>query len=621
MTDKPLPLANRAARSLARGPRPPERRLLSRLGSCAGALSLLVGACSSQVAGTPSTGGGPGSGGSANGGAGGVTATGGSGNGGAAGANGSGGSGPPCVMLPPIEQRVWRLSATQYSNATRDLLTLTTSPTVESSTDGVSAYALFSDVSLTVSDSFLFSGFYQTAENIITQIAPRLAQIATCNTGEAPTVCATRFAADFGLRAFRRPLDATEVTNLMKVYTQGAMTDFNTGISLMIEALILSPSFLYRTELGPTTLAAGASGMLTPYEVATQLGFLFLNSAPDVLLMKAAAATGDMGLGTPAGIMAQVDRLLALTATKTNLTNVVTNWFSIGQLGDKANKDPAQLATLAAADRDQPAIVGELLASAQQFVDDTLWTNPAGKVTDLLTSQKVFVNKRLATLYGLPFSGATPATFVSTTWPAAQQRIGILTQPSFLWAVSAASETSIVKRGQFIHDDVVCQDPLPPPIDLSTPSALAIIAMGDSEVTKSDARMAPTAVCSGCHAQMDNYSRILQNFGPVGAYRTVDEANRPINTSVTFSGSSPLAPMTIAGPTAFGQALMSTKVLAGCGVQKMASYAVGNMIRKYNTCELQELRTQFDQSDGTMSSLFKKLAAANFVRARVGGAK
>ena len=262
--------------------------------------------------------------------------------------------------------------------------------------------------------------------------------------------------------------------------------------------------------------------------------------------------------------------------------------------------------------------MGDLLTSAQMFVNDVLFANP-GRVTDLLASPKVFVNQRLATLYGLPFTGAGTA-FAPATWPTTQPRAGILTQPAFLWALSDSSLTSIVKRGKFIHDDVVCQDPLPPPIDLTTPTAQAIIAMGDSEVTKSDARMNPTVVCSACHSQMDPYSRVLQNFGPIGNYRTVDEASRPINPTVNFTVG-PLAPMMLTGAPQLAQALVGTKVLAGCAVQKMSSYALGTMIRVYDTCEVEALRVQFDQSDGTMSSLFSQVALANFVRARSGGAK
>jgi hypothetical protein len=295
---------------------------------------------------------------------------------------------------------------------------------------------------------------------------------------------------------------------------------------------------------------------------------------------------------------------------------VVVNWFNVGQLVDKANKDTTLLAALAPADQDQTVLVGDLLTSAQRFVTDVLFTS-GGKVTDLVTSPKVFVNQRLATLYGLPFTGASNG-FSAATFPATQTRAGILTQPAFLWAASDPAANSIVKRGKFIHDDVVCQDPLPPPIDLTTPTALAVIAMGDSEITKSDARMSPTVVCSACHSQMDPYSRVLQNFGPVGNYRTLDEVGRPVVASVTFK-IGPLAPMTIDGAPGLAQALDATKVLAGCAVQKMSSYAIGDMIRVYNTCELETLRADFDQSDGSISSLLSRVAMAPFVRARSGG--
>ena len=45
-----------------------------------------------------------------------------------------------------------------------------------------------------------------------------------------------------------------------------------------------------------------------------------------------------------------------------------------------------------------------------------------------------------------------------------------------------------------------------------------------------------------------------------------------------------------AGLAAFGQLLATSGVIKDCAVQKMASYAVGNMIRTYNTCEVNDMR-------------------------------
>jgi hypothetical protein len=567
-----------------------------------------------------------------------VTATGTGGNVGTGGSigtgtGGMGGTSTPCTALGAIPRRLWRLSVEQWGAAVKDLLGLTTAP-VLSNRGGQAAYAFFSDATLVVDPDFQFALYQSSQNDVLPAIASRITTLAPCTgtTAAAQRTCAMTFTQSLGTKGFRRPLDTTEVTNLMAVYDQGVMTDYATGISLIVQSVITAPSFIYRTELGPTNLAVDGSGNypstnLNPYEIASQLGFLFLGSLPDAALTAAAA---DGTLATSAGLNAQIDRLLALPAVRTNLTNVVIDWFNVRQMFDKGNKDTALLSALASAERDQTAITNELYQSTQMFVNDVLWTNN-GTMNDLVTSQKVYMNKRLATLYpGATFTSGAPTsnmTFVAGTWPSSQGRSGMLTQPGFLWSASDPAKTSIVKRGKLIHDDVICQDLLPPPIDLGTPQAMNVIACKspdgttslstcDSEILQSDARMM-YAPCKNCHSQMDLYSRVLQNFGPIGNYRTADEVNRPINASVMFTAP-PLAPQTAAGSAPFGQLLASSGVIKDCSVQKMASYAIGSMIRTYNTCEVNDLR---GLTDGTIRSLFKQVALANILRARAGGAK
>jgi len=562
--------------------------------------------------------------------------------GGGSGSNANGGSGSEdpgsCDNLVPVQRRLWRLSVEQYQAALQKLLDLPSTPQL-TNRGGEAQWAFFSDVSLGVDDSFQYA-LYQVVESVLPQIP---ASLTACNGGESPTACATRIATDFGAKAFRRPLTQAEIAALVSnpgtpaAGTTAAVSpapflagaaDTQLGIKLMIEAILLSPSFIYRTELGPSTLTADASGKfpdtkLTPYEVATQLGFTFLGSGPDAALEAAAADPSDNGLGSVKGVQAQVDRLLALPEVQQNLTRIIAGWFNIGQLFLKTH-DSSFLSALPDKDQqDQTGIQGDLYASAQQLITDTLWAN-GGKITDLLTTQKGFFNTRLAALYpDVTFAKGAPTsatTFVEGTWPASQNRIGLLSDPSYFWAQSDPAANSIVKRGKAIHDDIICADPLPPPVDLSTPSALAVISKGDSEVTKSDARLA-TAPCNGCHAQMDAYSRVLQHFGPIGNYRTVDEAGRAIDTSFTYSAPSPLAPQKIDGPKELAQALIQSGHINGCAVQKMASYLIGSMITKYDTCEVETIRKAFAQTDGSLASLFRTVVVADFVRARAGGTK
>ena len=566
-----------------------------------------------------------------------VTGTGGMGGmGGMGGNTGTGGTGATpvaCTPMAPTPRRLWRLSVEQWGAAVKDLLGLTTAP-ILTNRGGQAAYAFFSDATLGVDENFQFALYKASQDVVLPAIASRITTLAPCTgtTAAQQTACAMTFVQSLGPKAFRRPLETAEVPDLMAVYANGAMMDYATGISLLVQALITSPSFVYRTELGPKTLTADASGnypntTLNPYEVASQLGFLFLGSLPDPALTAAAA---DGSLGTAPGVTAQIDRLLALPAVRTHLTNVLIDWFNVRQMFDKANKDTALFTVLATADRDQAALTADLYTSTQMFVNDVLWTNN-GTINDLMTSTKVFFNRRLSMLFpGVTFSGTAPAnntTFVAGNWPTAQGRAGMLTQPSFLWSASDTVKTSIVKRGKLLHDDIVCQDELPPPIDLGTPQAVNVIGCKspdglttlsacDTEVLQSDARML-YAPCKNCHAQMDLYSRVLQNFGPIGNYRTADEGGRAIDASVTFTAP-PLAPQMVSGSAAFGQLLASSGVIKDCSVQKVASYAMGNMIRHYNTCEVNDIRTQ---TNGTVTSLFKQVALANILRARAGGAK
>jgi len=162
----------------------------------------------------------------------------------AAGCHGGGGNSPPpvtgddgCTPLDAIPRRIWRLSVNQYGNSVRDLLGLSASPDL-GTLGGQSTYAFFADETLTVDPQLAFN-VSETLRQVLTTGDMR--QLAACKTGESDTACATRFASSFGQRAFRRPMNGTETTALMKVFTAGQPESFETGISLMVQALLQSP--------------------------------------------------------------------------------------------------------------------------------------------------------------------------------------------------------------------------------------------------------------------------------------------------------------------------------------------------------------------------------------------
>src|SRR5205814_8954226 len=137
-------------------------------------------------------------------------------------------------------RRLWGLPVDQYANAVRDLLGLAEPPAINTA-GGTSAYAFFSPASAAV-DATLQFNLYQTVQAVSNQIAPRIPQLAACKAAEPEDACARRFAQRFGELAFRRALEASEQAGLMAVYGEGRKQDFPSGIRLMIEELLQSPS-------------------------------------------------------------------------------------------------------------------------------------------------------------------------------------------------------------------------------------------------------------------------------------------------------------------------------------------------------------------------------------------
>ena len=519
-----------------------------------------------------------------------------------------------CNPLDAIPRRIWRLSVNQYGNSVRDLLGLPAAPDL-GTLGGQSTYAFFADETLTVDPQLAFN-VSETLRQVLAGVDLR--QLAACKSGDTDNACATRFASSCGARAFRRPVNTTETFALMKVFAAGQPESFESGISLMVQALLQSPSFMFRSELGKGDPSAVASTDLDPYEVATQLAYTFLDSTPDAELM-AAAANGS--LKNVDGVTKQVDRLLMLPAVQANLVRITLAWFNVNQLYAK-QKDKSLLVPLNPSDATisdlTTSLQNDMLKSASLFVDDIYW-HGSGQITDLLTSDRMFINQRMATLLNLPFDSPSPDDFVPVSG-ADQGRAGMLTQPALLWAVSDIATTSIVHRGIEIHDNVICATPIMFPSGLvNRPDIVAALAARPTEIEKSDYRLFENSDCTGCHGNIDPYGRILEGFDAIGNVRTIADGI-PVDSSADFSHASPLSG-TLDGPVELTQAILADKQFINCAAQMISSYFIGRMIHDASTCEVQIQRKELEMSDGTITSLFHNVAAASFTRARTGGAQ
>src|SRR5690606_16871053 len=204
-----------------------------------------------------------------------------------------------------------RLSHAQYKNTIQDLLGVDDDLTQAFAPDAQNGFGFETSVDLFV-DGRLGPQYRAAAEALAARVASSnalLDRLLPCDYSDAS--CASGFVADFGARAFRRPLTRTELDGFMALFDQGSDLigsgdDFKDGVALVIEAMLQSPQFLYRTELSDDPSPDG-SIPLDDYEIASRLSYFIYNSMPDDELF-AAAAAGD--LSSAAAARSQVDRML-----------------------------------------------------------------------------------------------------------------------------------------------------------------------------------------------------------------------------------------------------------------------------------------------------------------------
>ena len=349
--------------------------------------------------------------------------------------------------------------------------------------------------------------FLDAAEQIA-ETAAGASNFVTCANGTQDATCATAFITSFGKQVYRRPLAADDTARYQGLYDKAISSgyDFKTGIEWIVFAMLQSPQFLYRFELGSTP--TGNTAKPTPYEIASRLSFIYLQSMPDAALF-AAADKGE--LVTQAQLEAQARRLLA-DPKGGRLLDYFEQWLDIDTLPDIV-RDGTVYPNL------DPTLPALLQGETRAFAADLL-TSPTGTFDALFTAPYTFANAALARHYGL--TGPAGSAYEKVDAPG---RAGVLTQGVML-AHDKATRTSIVRRGLKIRTDVLCQIvPAPPPnVDLSS---LDKTATGVSQRDRLEQHRTQ-ASCAGCHNLMDPIGVVFEGFDAVGRARTMDEMGLPV---------------------------------------------------------------------------------------------
>ena len=430
-------------------------------------------------------------------------------------------------------------------------------------------------------DAVIVEGPYQPVGPSDT---PARRKIFTCqprgNDGES---CARSILSTIARRAYRRPLTAQDLAALLEFHRGGNRdAGFEAGIQRALERILVSPDFLFRIEQQPESGPANGVYRLTDVELASRLSFFLWSSMPDDELL----AIAERGrLKDPSVLERQVRRLLADPRSKALVDNFAGQWLVLRNIRD-VSPDPDLFPDFDENLRDA------FLQETALFFESQLKEDRS--VVELLSADYTYMNERLARHYDIPNVYGNRFRRVSL---ADSRRGGLLGQGSLLTVTSYPNRTSPVLRGKWLLETILGTPPPPPPPDVP-----ALQERGeDGKLASVRERLEAhrrNPACSGCHSVMDPLGFALENFDPVGRWRTHDSG-----TPVDASGALPSGAK-FEGVTGLRELLLQQREQFATNVtDRLMAYALGRGVEYYDLPSIRRIARGAAPQDYRWSSI------------------
>ncbi|NOT62593.1 MAG: DUF1592 domain-containing protein [Acidobacteria bacterium] len=403
---------------------------------------------------------------------------------------------------------------------------------------------------------------------------PSRAEIFVCRpaTAKDELPCARKIISTLARRAFRRPVTVADTQPLLAFYEDGRKAgDFDSGIQAALEALLVSPDFLFRLERDPRG-SAQTVRRVNDVELASRLSFFLWSSIPDDELLTLAE---QRRLNNDAVLQQQIKRMLDDLRSQAFLSNFGGQWLYLRNL-DTATPDPDAFPNF------DEALRRGFKQETELFFASILREDRS--VLDLLDANYTYLNQRLAEHYGI--KGVYGSQFRRVALND-DSRSGLLGQGSILTVTSYPNRTSVVQRGKWILENLLGAPPPPPPPDIPELKATGkdgrlLSAREQLEVHRAN----PT--CASCHARMDPIGFALENYDGIGRWRTRDagqtiDASGKLPNGKSFVGPKELTKLLLAAHkdeylTAVTEKLMTYAL--GRGLESYDAPAVRNVLRE-----------------------------------------
>ncbi|MBS1970095.1 MAG: DUF1592 domain-containing protein [Bdellovibrionales bacterium] len=505
---------------------------------------------------------------------------------------GSAGVNPP---LPPVDQKLCtttsvpgrvglqRLTSRQMENTLRDLLGISNIvlPSTFARDDQMGGYVSLPETQLMSSQfvemqmDFLFG----LADQVVTQ-AP--AVVISCAYANSAT-CVDKIISDFLVRAYRRPLRADEKSRFITQYNNFSGTA-QEKMKVVIASILFSPQFLYR-ELTNPPAGSGNYLALNSYELANRLSYFAWETMPDAQLF-AKAQSGD--LSKPEVLTAELQRMIQSPRIEALARSLAEQWFGYGSIWQHS------LNSTTFPNFNTP-MKQSMYGESVQFIKYLIQQNRP--LSDLVIADYSFVDSNLATLYGLSVPANTPMTLTNIVNTKHQ---GVLGQPGILALTSSGEKTSIVRRGLWVNEKLLCTTFGAPPagVDTKLPTNLPADATPREQM---DAHRT-IASCAACHNYIDPPGLVLESFDPLGRSRTIYSTGRTIDTSAKL-----VSGVSFLDAKDLNAYLSKDKNFNECVTKKVMPVIVGRVSKFEDACSVKTIAAGKIPTDLTFGQLFENM--------------
>lgn len=486
----------------------------------------------------------------------------------------SGGSGsvtPTEAPFAPSPPALPRLTTAQYRNVVADLFGPSVAVGELEPDQRPYSFSIIGASTTTVSERGVEQygqAAFEIAHAVFADSALRQVVVGCAPATPLDDACLSRFIQRLGLKAWRRPLTEDEVARYSGLATAIGRSEPWLALEYVTAALLQSPHFLYRVELGEPDAEKPGWRRYRGYEMASRLSFLLRNSFPDADLL-AAAAAGE--LDEASGVVQQARRLLdAAGPTEAMVSALYSEYLDLPLLNDvrfPAELDPEQ--TLAASMKSEVLDLVNRIALRED-----------GDMRTLFDTRTVSLNADLSRLYGVP----SAATELSADGP----RAGLLTTGALLTLNNRPNRSSPTIRGLFIRQRLLCGTVPPPPPGI--PPIKEKDSGAPQTIREKLEQHRSNPACASCHRSMDPIGLGMEDFDQFGRFRTVYEGGQPVDSSgdvdgVTFDGARQLGALLAADPRVmsclvkqlyrYGSARLETLDEAPALAQLNESFAAG----------------------------------------------